>query len=116
MDPAAQIRARSASFWRQTASHKRGQDPFRGTEGRAPGHDRVPSCWSAGTQAALTPRGEEKRTGATCLGCSCSSNKAGRIASSVQRDQNRMEFLPDLKGDHSVVVENESGLVPPSAM
>ena len=31
MDPGAQIRARSASFGRQTAPRKRGNDPFRGT-------------------------------------------------------------------------------------
>jgi hypothetical protein len=30
MDPGAPIRARSASFWRQTAPGKRGQDAFRG--------------------------------------------------------------------------------------
>ena len=30
MDPGAQIRAHSASFWRQTAPFKRGKDPFRG--------------------------------------------------------------------------------------
>ncbi len=42
MDPGVQVRARSASFWCQAAPGKRGQDPFRGTQGRAPGGHRVP--------------------------------------------------------------------------
>ena len=42
MDPGVQVRARSASFWCQTAPVKRGQDPFRGTQGRAPGRHRIP--------------------------------------------------------------------------
>ena len=40
-DIGAQIRAHSFSFRRQT-TFKRGQDSFRGAEGRAPGRHRVP--------------------------------------------------------------------------
>ena len=42
MDPRAQIRALRASFWRQRAPLGKSKDPFRGTEGGAPGRHRLP--------------------------------------------------------------------------
>ena len=68
MDPGVQVRARSASFWCQTAPSKRGQDPFRGTQGRAPGRHRVPLASLAQAEVEVILEGDADEVGDGILG------------------------------------------------